>query len=223
MLLGSTSTARRAAPGSNSCKSPSRLRRQCADKKLTPVTLAPGRLRLATRPMPTGSPPVVKTIGIVLVAALAANAEEGLRSRRSRRPVGEPIRPPAPAADRIDSPPSGIRLPHFDPRHNRLPQALAERAQTSAERQAMWCRGTRSPASPAAARARRAATPPRPPSSVMNSRALIIRSPRRRRRAASAAPRGRASGGLMVDDEFELWACITGRSAGLAPLRMRPV
>ena len=45
-------------------------------KKLTPVTLPPGRLRLATRPSLTGSLPVAKTIGIVVVAALAAIAEE---------------------------------------------------------------------------------------------------------------------------------------------------
>ena len=38
------------------------------------MTLPPGRLRLATRPSLTGSPPMVKTIGIVEVAALAASA-----------------------------------------------------------------------------------------------------------------------------------------------------
>jgi hypothetical protein len=36
--------------------------------------LPPGRLRLATRPDWTGSTPELKTIGIVSVAALAANA-----------------------------------------------------------------------------------------------------------------------------------------------------
>ena len=41
---------------------------------LTSVTLLPGRLRLATSPTSTGSLPVMKTIGIVAVAALAANA-----------------------------------------------------------------------------------------------------------------------------------------------------
>jgi hypothetical protein len=44
-------------------------------KKLTPVMFPPGRLRLATKPAPTGSPPNVKTIGIVVVAALAAKIE----------------------------------------------------------------------------------------------------------------------------------------------------
>ena len=42
---------------------------------LTPVMLPPGRLRLATRPILTGSLLLSKTIGIVVVAALAASAE----------------------------------------------------------------------------------------------------------------------------------------------------
>src|SRR5262249_21113526 len=37
------------------------------------VTLPPGRLRLATKPSLTGSPPLANTIGIVVVAALAAS------------------------------------------------------------------------------------------------------------------------------------------------------
>ena len=43
-------------------------------KKLMPVALPPGRARLATRPSLTGSSPTPKTIGIVVVAALAASA-----------------------------------------------------------------------------------------------------------------------------------------------------
>ena len=43
-----------------------------------PVTLPPGRARLATRPPPTGSPATAKTIGMTEVACLAA----GLRLRR---------------------------------------------------------------------------------------------------------------------------------------------
>ena len=41
----------------------------------TPVTLPPGRLRLATRPTATGSLATAVTIGIVAVAALAASSE----------------------------------------------------------------------------------------------------------------------------------------------------
>ena len=40
-----------------------------------PVTLPPGRARLAIRPAPTGSEAFVITMGIVVVALLAANAD----------------------------------------------------------------------------------------------------------------------------------------------------
>ena len=46
-------------------------------KKLIPVRLPPGRARLATSPSSTGSSPTMKTIGIVVVAALAASAAAG--------------------------------------------------------------------------------------------------------------------------------------------------
>src|SRR5262245_58148747 len=42
--------------------------------RLMPVTFLPGRLRLSTRPIRTGSAACIKTIGIVWVAALAASA-----------------------------------------------------------------------------------------------------------------------------------------------------
>jgi hypothetical protein len=42
--------------------------------KLVPVTLPPGRLKLPTSPTLTGSSPITKMTGIVLVAAFAANA-----------------------------------------------------------------------------------------------------------------------------------------------------
>jgi len=45
------------------------------ESQLTPVALPPGRLRLATRPLMTGSLPVTNTIGTVVVAALAASVE----------------------------------------------------------------------------------------------------------------------------------------------------
>ena len=38
------------------------------------MTLVPGRARLSTRPAPTGSETLVTTIGMELVALLAANA-----------------------------------------------------------------------------------------------------------------------------------------------------
>src|SRR6516162_8385080 len=45
---------------------------------VTPVALPPGRLRLATSPVATGSEAVVKTIGMVWVAAIAARTPSRL-------------------------------------------------------------------------------------------------------------------------------------------------
>src|SRR5215211_5005966 len=44
-------------------------------KKLTPVRFPPGCPKLSTRPSFTGSSPATNTIGIVVVAALTADAE----------------------------------------------------------------------------------------------------------------------------------------------------
>ena len=57
--------------------SPNRFAANSTFKKLIPVRLPSGLLRLATRPSLTGSSETMKTIGIVLVAALAANATGG--------------------------------------------------------------------------------------------------------------------------------------------------
>ena len=74
-LLGLTSAAKRAAArGTSSCNSPTRLVPSSPLMELTPVTLPPGRLRLATRPVCTGSPPALKTTGMVVVADFAAAA-----------------------------------------------------------------------------------------------------------------------------------------------------
>ena len=59
-----------------------------------PVAFFPGWLRDATRPIATGSLPMLKTIGIVCVAALAASAEEeplGIAITETRRRTRSPI------------------------------------------------------------------------------------------------------------------------------------
>ena len=61
--------------GTSSCSSSSRFCPTSTFKLVTPVMLPPGRFRLATRPISTGSLPVTKTIGIVVVADFAASAE----------------------------------------------------------------------------------------------------------------------------------------------------
>src|SRR5262245_16420746 len=96
-LAGLTSTARRTAFGTNSCRRPSRLAAISTLKILMPVALPPGRARLATRPSLTGSSPTPKTIGIVAVATLAAS-DAGLlpgvaitaTRRRTRSAIGAP-------------------------------------------------------------------------------------------------------------------------------------
>ena len=150
------------------CRQLSRL------KKLMPVRLPPGRARLATRPSATGSSATAKTIGIVVVAALAANAaarERGDHGDPSANQFGRQLRQPIESA-------SGPAV--FDRYVLALDvagffEALAKCAQTVRNRvRRSWCREIRSPASPAAAPAPRAATPPpRRRAALMNSRRLM--------------------------------------------------
>ena len=131
-------------------------------KKLTPVTLPPGRLRLATRPSLTGSPPLVKTIGIVAVAALAAKADgtplatdhghlaADQLGRQRRQPIVLTFRPAIFDRDILALDITGFA------------QTLAERGNEVARLRPRTRREKPDrPASPAAARAPRAATPPR--------------------------------------------------------------
>jgi hypothetical protein len=74
-LFGLTNRPMTVALGTSSLINSIRLGASRLARMVTPVTLPPGRLRLATRPIFTGSVPAVNTIGIVVVAALAASAE----------------------------------------------------------------------------------------------------------------------------------------------------
>jgi hypothetical protein len=71
-LFGLTRKPRMVAAGINSCSTSTCFATSKLARKLTPVTLLPGRFMLATRPNLTGSAPIAKTMGIVWVAALAA-------------------------------------------------------------------------------------------------------------------------------------------------------
>jgi len=62
------------ADRANSRSNSSRLPTSALTSWLTPVRLPPGRLRLATNPDLTGSPPTVNMIGMVDVARFAACA-----------------------------------------------------------------------------------------------------------------------------------------------------
>ena len=85
------------------------LRHQLGREDVTPVTLPPGRLRLATRPSSTGSPPTMKTIGIVAVAALGrqrrGSAARDDHGDLAADQIGRQRRQPIVS----DPPPSGIR------------------------------------------------------------------------------------------------------------------
>ena len=62
------------AEGITSCNSSRRFGPTSAFKVATPVTLPPGRFRVGTIPAATGSAPVAKMMGIVVVLAFAASA-----------------------------------------------------------------------------------------------------------------------------------------------------
>ena len=70
---GFTSTATRAAVGTSSCRSSSRFAVNSPLTKLMPVALPPGRERLAKKSKLDRISASKKTMGIVVVAALAAN------------------------------------------------------------------------------------------------------------------------------------------------------
>jgi len=69
------------AAGTNSRSNSNRFALSSLSKKLTPVTFPPGWLRLDTKPSSIGLPPLVNTIGIVVVAALAATTAGGPPAR----------------------------------------------------------------------------------------------------------------------------------------------
>jgi len=55
-----------------------------SDRNVEPVTLPPGRARLATSSTPTASPTPTKTMGMLVVARLAARAPGVLHAERMR-------------------------------------------------------------------------------------------------------------------------------------------
>ena len=74
MLPGPRRNPTRASLGSASLSTSGLLLFSSLVRLENPVTLPPGRARLATRPAPTGSGTFVITMGMVVVALFAANA-----------------------------------------------------------------------------------------------------------------------------------------------------
>ena len=128
---------------------------------IRPVTLPPGRLKLATRPALTGSLLAdehdrdCRGCGLGRQRARFAATRE-----RSRPPGGEPDQRPTSAAVRIRRAPSGIRSPRSGPRQ--IPAPSDPRAKRHRQYAEAFGRSNgkkrRPPASPPAARAPRAAS-----------------------------------------------------------------
>lgn len=72
MLSGFQSAVTRESPRTKSFKICSRFPSSSGPVKVNPVAFPSGRAKLATSPALTGSPMLAKTMGIVLVACLAA-------------------------------------------------------------------------------------------------------------------------------------------------------
>ena len=130
--------------------------------------------------------------------------------------------PPAPATDRIDRPPTDIRLLRCGPLRSRF------RSDPVGTRQMPHCVGgaaSRYPITGIAGCCARAASghaAAAPPSSVMNSRRPHSITSSARASSVDGTSRPSALAVSSVDHQLELARLPTGRSAGLAPLRMRP-
>ena len=163
-----------------------------------------------------------KTIGMVVVAALAASAAR-VPSRRSRPPVGGRVRPPAPAADRID--PSAQR--YSIATLLALDVAGFAQALRNAATSCAYAAGDallRNPITGIAGCCARAASghAAAPPSSVMNSRRSHSITSSARASSVGGTSRPSAFAVLRLMTSSNLVDCCTGRSAGFSPLRIRP-
>ena len=223
-LAGFIKAASNASPGSNSRATWSCLASSVPLNTLIPVTLPPGRLNPSTSPNLIGSPPVVNTIGTVVVAAFAASAEE-VADNHSHRPVnqiGHQCRQPielivGPAVFNRDI--LALYEAHFL-------QALAERGH---EVRRVWradvlrtnpttgtdvcCARRRERPHGSRTTEQRYELAPSHHSITSSARASSV--------GGISRPRALAVCMLMMSSN--LVALITGKSAGLSPLRARPV
>src|SRR5215471_9959368 len=171
----------------------------------TPVMFEPGRARLATRPVATGSPGSAKTIGTLFVACLAARAHWVpyviIKSTFSwtNSAASSSARSFLPSAQRYSI---ATVCPSIQPSSRSrctkttthwLPIEAVVEPRKPMVGSFPGCR----------ARAAIGHATAAPPSSVMNSR-RIIRSPRRRERSAYREFGGRRLRALEIDDKFEL-------------------
>jgi hypothetical protein len=183
--------ANRRRPGMTSRKSSRRLLASSGDVSDRPVTLPPGRARLATSPLSRGSATVAKTIGMTEVACFTANTggpavtmtstlsrtnSAAISAKRSERPSAQRT---SIATVRLSIQPSSRSrctkaATHWPPVEGVVP-----------------CRHPMVGSFPVCcARAASGHEATAPPSKVTNSRRPVIRSPRRRGRATSTVHRG---------------------------------
>ena len=121
--LGSTSTPTRTAPGCNSCNSPRELSPKRRDKEGDTGDVAARPVEAGDEPELTGSPPLAKTIGIVVVAALAT-IDDGESCAAITVTYGVPDRLRGRAVGRVGPAPSDTRSPHSGPRRSRIHEGL---------------------------------------------------------------------------------------------------
>ena len=221
--VSSANTPIRRAEGANSRISSTLLPATSAPPLDSPVTLPPGRSKLATSPVATGSPAPAITIGISRVACFAANAvgvkNVTMRSTLTTAPAWRRF-PTGELASHRPSESSRRRSSGLDVA--RVPQAVAQRLQERLRALESSCsrRGRRSCRPSPAARARRG-RPRRcraakkldeiaPPHSITSSA-----------RASSVAGTLRpiAFAIFQIDDEFEFRGLLSRDFRWLASLQ----
>ncbi len=131
--LGLTRTAMRVAFGISARRRSSRFAMTSPLKILTPVRLPPGLARLAARPRPTGSWATMNRMGIILVAAFAANAAGGppVAMTATFRCTRSAANPPQPVALVFRKPVKNRYIVIFD--EAGFPQSLTKRAQANSQ------------------------------------------------------------------------------------------
>ena len=167
-------TATRATPGAIPLSNSNHLPPNVSSTLVNPVTLPPGRDRLATKPSPTGSETTTNVIGIVRVSlksaavtgVVRARITSGCSSTSSFAKVR--IWPTSPAAHRYSNCtlPPAVHPSCWSPSRNAVTWACAS-ASLSANGISTPMRRMRSGCCARAASGHAAAAPPR---SVMNSR-----------------------------------------------------
>src|SRR5262245_56401529 len=193
--------------------------------ELTPVMLPPGRFRLATRPSWTGSKPMLKTIGIVVVAALAASAVAELRGVAMTAPAAYEIGHQFRNSGKVVLCPAVFNCYVLTLDVAGFTQSFAERCQQTRHR--LWrirmdisddgngwlprARRER----PKKRRRDRGAADKRDELAALHS---ITLSARRTRPAGTSCPIALAVFRLITSSNVV--GCSTGRSAGFAPLRI---